>query len=187
MSRQMCKPATWRSIGLCPAVSALLIASCARQEPEAQRDAGAPPAGATYAVVEDGIDLAMSQKIYVPVYSSIHVVDERRTVELAATLSIRNTDAGNPITITSVRYYDTEGKALRDYVKQPLSLSPMASTAFVVEQKDKSGGLGANFVVEWAAAKAVSEPVVEAVMIGSAGTLGISFVSPGRVYTNERK
>jgi hypothetical protein len=57
----------------------------------------------------------------------------------------------------------------------------MASTDFVVEQNDTSGGAGANFVVEWSASIEVTAPVVEAVMISTASQQGISFVSVGRV------
>jgi hypothetical protein len=60
----------------------------------------------------------------------------------------------------------------------------MASTDFVVNKSDSSGGAGANFIVEWAADKEVSEPVIEAVMIGTQSTQGISFISPGRVVKN---
>jgi hypothetical protein len=35
--------------------------------------------------------------------------------------------------------------------------------------------------VEWVAEKEISEPVVEAVMIGTESTQGISFISPGKV------
>ena len=61
----------------------------------------------------------------------------------------------------------------------------MASTHFFVSQADTRGGVGGNFIVQWAANKLVNEPVIEAVMAGSTGTQGMSFVSPGRVI--ERK
>ena len=48
-----------------------------------------------------------------------------------------------------------------------------------MDEQDKSGGLGANFLVEWVAEQPVYGPVVEAVMIGTAGTQAISFVSTG--------
>ena len=57
----------------------------------------------------------------------------------------------------------------------------MASTDFVVEEYDTSGGAGANFIVDWTASMEVTAPVVEAVMISTASQQGISFVSAGRV------
>ena len=64
----------------------------------------------------------------------------QRTTDLTATLSVRNTDAEHPIQIDSVRYYDSAGAFLRDYLTALLVLGPMASTEFVVERPDRSGG-----------------------------------------------
>jgi hypothetical protein len=122
-----------------------------------------------------------SGSVYVPVYSHIYYRDEHRFVNLAITLSVRNTDADHPIAVRSVRYYDTDGALVRTYVGAPARLGPMATREFIVGEKDSSGGSGANFVVDWSAAQAVSEPVVEAVMIGTSGAQGISFTSEGRV------
>ena len=126
-------------------------------------------------------EAAAGQTIYVPVYSHIYYRDDRRVINLATTLSIRNTDASDPIFITAVRYYDTEGALVRRYVEEPLQLGPMASTDFVVEKEDTSGGSGANFIVEWQAEEAVTEPVVEAVMVSTSMGQGISIVTEGRV------
>ncbi len=123
----------------------------------------------------------VGQTIYVPIYSHIYIRDKSRILNLTATLSIRNTDARNPIRITSARYYGTHGVLVREYLNEPLILAPMASTDFVVAEDDTSGGSGANFIVEWGAGVEVTEPVVEAVMISTASQQGISFVSIGRV------
>jgi len=120
------------------------------------------------------------QTLYVPAYSHIYYYSKKHRILLAITLSIRNTDLTRPITITSVRYYDTPGQLIKEYLEQPLPLAPLESTDFVVEERDTRGGTGANFIVEWMAEERVNDPVVEAVMISS-GTQGISFVSPGRV------
>jgi hypothetical protein len=124
---------------------------------------------------------AYGQTIYVPAYSHIYYQNHRRVINLATTLSIRNTDLQNPLTITAVRYYDSEGKLVRHYIEQPLRLGPMASKAYVVEVNDTSGGSGANFIVEWGSDQAITQPVMEAVMISTASTQGISFVTTGRV------
>jgi hypothetical protein len=120
------------------------------------------------------------QTLYVPAYSHIYYYSRQHRILLAITLSIRNTDFAHPITITSVRYYDTPGQLIKEYLERPLSLAPLGSTDFVVEERDTRGGAGANFIVEWRAEERVNDPIVEAVMISS-GTQGISFVSPGRV------
>ena len=95
--------------------------------------------------------------------------------------TIRNTDGKHPIQIDAVQYYDSAGQFIRNYLEQPMRLSPMASTAFVVDEDDSAGGVGANFIVAWSSEQQTTKPVVEAVMISAASTQGISFVSVGRV------
>lgn len=134
------------------------------------------------AVTLDRANLVMGQTVYVPVYSHIyHYNSQNQMLNLSATLSIRNTDLTNPIIITSVRYYDTDGQLIRQDVEQPVALKPLASTSFFVASDDTRGGSGANFIVEWAAEKTVTEPVIEAVMINTSSSQGVSFVSPGKV------
>ncbi|EMI19848.1 hypothetical protein RMSM_03237 [Rhodopirellula maiorica SM1] len=120
------------------------------------------------------------QTLYAPAYSHIyHQSGEPRL--LTVTLSARNTDRDNDIVLTSVRYYDTSGKERRSLVEKPLRLGPLASTEFVIEQKDKSGGSGASFIVEWKSGKPVNVPMVETVMIDTSNTQGISFVRSATV------
>jgi hypothetical protein len=135
---------------------------------------------------EVGGEKSLGQTIYVPAYSDIPYVDAKRRYQLAVTLSIRNTDMVHPMHITSVRYTDTEGRFLRAYVEQPLRLGALAATAFVVAEGDTQGGTGASFLVEWRAEVPVHAPVIEAVMIGTVGAQGISFISPGRVLRTRR-
>jgi hypothetical protein len=137
---------------------------------------GSPPATA------EQIPLVAGQTIYVPVYSHVYFRDKSRYL-LAVTLSVRNADPHHAIIIRSVQYYDTAGQLVQAYLTEPLRLSPLASTDFVVAQRDKVGGSGANFIVEWQAEQPVNAPIVEAVMVGTTGTQGISFVSPGRVIS----
>ncbi len=51
--------------------------------------------------------------------------------------------------------------------------------------RDRRGGSGAKFIVEWVAQTSVSEPIVEAIMISTAFQQGISFVSPGKVIKSQ--
>ncbi len=125
----------------------------------------------------------MSQTVYVPIYSHIYADDRfrDRPFQLTATLSIRNTDPEHPLTLTSVRYYDSQGKLLRHYLAQPQTIAPLSSIRFIVPESDSLGGSGAKFLVDWKAEEAVVEPIVESVMIGTKLQQGISFVSMGRV------
>ena len=123
--------------------------------------------------------IAREQSVYVPVYS--HVFSRGgRPFLLETTLSIRNTEPNASITLTSVRYYDTKGKLIENYLKKPLRLESLESTEFLVKKLDTRGGAGANFLVEWVAETDVNEPIVEAVMVAIGESWGISFVSFGR-------
>ncbi len=164
----------------------LALTACAARPTERQPVAQTAPAQAEAKVsTEKDENQVVGQTIYVPIYSHIYVRDKSHVINLTATLSIRNTDARNSIRITSVRYYGTDGAQVREYINEPLRLTPMASTDFVVTEDDTSGGAGANFIVEWSASAEVTEPVVEAVMISTASQQGISFVSAGRVIKNQ--
>ncbi len=133
------------------------------------------------------VGLSQGQTIYVPAYSHIYAGNREMPVLLTVTLSIRNTDAKGAITITKVVYYGTHGEILKSYLVEPLTLAPFGSTRFVIPQKDKSGGSGANFVVEWKSIDLVNPPIVESIMIGAEGQLGISFTSRGQVITADKK
>ena len=134
-----------------------------------------PPPGTTL----DGA--AAGQLVYVPAYSHVYAGDRRQAVDLATTLSIRNTDARDSIRVTSVHYVGSRGEAIRSYLDAPRVLGPYATADFVVDQSDRTGGSGASFLVEWTAESPVASPVVEAVMINTSGQQGISFVTEGRV------
>lgn len=165
------------------AIAAIALTGCASAEnsPQSQTDAVRAAQSQQVVTLDEKFKVVTGQTIYVPVYSYIYHDDRRQTFNLAATLSIRNTDLTNPIVIASVRYYDWNGKLVRQYLERPIQLAALASTDFFVDTTDTSGGLGAKFIVEWVAQAKVSEPVIEAVMIGSGFHQGISFISPGKV------
>lgn len=143
-----------------------------------------PPATQLPAVTIDDTRIIAGQTVYVPAYSHIYMWNQSQTMNLAATLSVRNTDMTNPIIIAAVDYYDSDGQLVRQYLEQPVELGPLASTTFFVDREDTSGGFGAAFIVEWVTQTEVSLPVIESIMINTSGNQGISFVSPGRVIQN---
>jgi len=132
--------------------------------------------------IESKSELSSGQTVYVSIYSNIFT-----NVGLAGMLSIRNTDLHNPLTILSSKYYDNNGKELKEYVQKPITLEPLGSTSFSVKEDDKSGGFGANFIVKWKADKDINPPVVESIMIGMREGKGISFVSQGKVISENTK
>ena len=124
--------------------------------------------------------LSKGQTVYVPVYSNVFTGPKKLPFQLATTLSIRNTDVSASFQVTAIDYYDTSGRLVRRYLEKPFTLGPLASTFVHVEEKDASGGFGANFIVRWGADKVINNPVIECVMIGTTSGQGISFVSPGQ-------
>jgi hypothetical protein len=123
----------------------------------------------------------MGQVIYVPVYSNVYYSNRQRTHNLAVTVNFHNIDLENYIIIKSVKYYDTQGNLIDNYLASPVILKPLASTNFYIEDNDTRGGVGANFLIEWVAEKKVAKPIAESVMISIASTQGISFTSQGRI------
>ena len=127
-----------------------------------------------------------SQTLYVPAYSHIYIRDAQQSMNLATTLSLRNTSSDASITLSTIDYYDSNGDPVRAYLDTARTLGPLASTYVVVETDDIRGGVGANFLVRWHADTPVSPPVVETVMITTESTQGISFRSPARVLNEDR-
>ncbi|MBW2438146.1 MAG: DUF3124 domain-containing protein [Desulfobacterales bacterium] len=142
----------------------------------------AGPAGTAGA--ESHIALSGGQTVYVPIYSHIYSGLKGRPFSLAATLSIRNTDPQNPITLVSVKYFDSDGNLVKEYLDKPAELKPMASTRYILPEGDTTGGSGANFLVKWTSPKKVNQPLIEGVMIGTRSGQGISFVSRGQVIND---
>ena len=133
-------------------------------------------------------NLSNGQRIYVPAYSHIYSGDKEKPFLLTVTLSIRNIDPIHQINITSADYYETQGKLLKKYIKNPIILNPLESLRYVIPQRDKSGGSGANFIVEWHTTKLVNPPIIESIMIGTQSGQGVSFTSRGReVFNSEGK
>ena len=130
---------------------------------------------------EGQIELSKGQTIYVPAYSHIYSGNREKPFLLTVTVSVRNIDPKNPIQITTVNYYETQGKLLKIYLEKPVTLAPLGSLRYVVPEGDETGGSGANFIVEWRSDKPVNPPIVESVMIGTKSQQGISFTSRGQV------
>jgi len=125
--------------------------------------------------------LSRKQSVYTPAYSHIYHGDKETPLLLTVTLSIRNIDSRNPLTITTVDYYESQGKLIKHFLKEPITIDPMGSERYIVSQKDASGGSGANFIVDWHSESEINPPIIESIMIGTQSQLGISFTSRGRV------
>ena len=127
-------------------------------------------------------ELSAKGTVYVPTYSRVYGASsgEHKLIAFSTTLRIDNTSATKPLVIERIEYYDTAGKLVQSYLTEPVALRPFGSIELVVPAEDVRGGAAANFIVAWAGAGPMAEPLVEAVMIGSEDNTSYSFVSPGR-------
>lgn len=96
-------------------------------------------------------------------------------------LSIHNTDRYHSITITQADYHGISGKLLKSYMNEKRVLKPLETLNIVIEERDASGGTGANFIVSWTAVEEVTEPIVEALMVSTRSSSGISFTTQAKV------
>lgn len=134
----------------------------------------------TYLIEKDTL-VHYGELIYVPVYSEIYYGDAGKTIELAVTLSIHNTDLNHSIVVKGVNYHNKKGNLINKLVKLPITLAPLETTNFMIDETDKSGGTGANFIVEWNTDQEVSSPIIEAIMVTTQMSQGISFTTTGKI------
>ncbi len=121
---------------------------------------------------------AYQDTVYIPIYSDIYSESSLRSTLLTATLSIRSTSLTENTYIHAIEYYNTQGELVKSYLDRSLLLAPLQSIDYVIDRDDNSGGVGANFIVEWGADHNV-KPLFQAVMIGTSGQHGLSFVTEG--------
>ncbi len=126
----------------------------------------------------------VGQTLYVPVYSHIYS-EGGRPLLLETTVSIRNIDPSHAITLVSLEYYGTDGKLIREFLRNPVLLGSLATAEYLVEKREISGGSGANFVLEWHAEDRAIPPLVEAVMVGNEQQRSLAFTSRARVISQE--
>ncbi len=124
-------------------------------------------------------EIQLRRSVYVPAYSTLIGSGGAAQLKLAVTLSVRNTSADLPLVVERIDYYDTAGNLVQHYVPSAIAVRPFGTIEILIPTNDVRGGSGANFVVDWAATQPISEPVIETVMVGSSGTRGFAFISPG--------
>jgi Protein of unknown function (DUF3124) len=124
--------------------------------------------------------LGVSGAFYVPAYSSVSMSQGKLRADFSVTLSVHNASETRPLVLKRIAYFETGGKMVESYLKSPIALKPFATIEIFVPTTDTRGGTGANFVVDWAAAGEIAEPVVEALMFGGIGSGHYAFISQGR-------
>jgi hypothetical protein len=146
--------------------------------------------GAWLASAQELPRLATGQSLYLPIYSHLYHGDVNpRTGKPSETLvsthvSIRNTDPATGMKVISARYYNTEGKLLREFLSKPQAIPPLGTYELYVPRSDSSGGSGANFIIDWAAEKPINPPLVEALHADIREARTLLFVTTARAVQN---
>lgn len=125
------------------------------------------------------VKIAMGNVVYVPAYAQVFYQQNQSKLSLVTTLAIHNTDPKHSLILRSIRYYSENGTLLKEYLREPRILPPMATATYGLYPEQANVGIGANAVVEWVSEQNIVKPIIEAVMISSQGTYGVSFISPG--------
>lgn len=130
--------------------------------------------------------LSTGQVLYLPIYSHLyHGEVQPKTGKPSETLvsthvSIRNTDPKESVKVISARYYNTEGKMLREFVPAPKLIPPLGTLELFVPRTDSSGGSGANFLIDWRSDKPANPPLVEALHADIREARTLVFVTTAR-------
>src|SRR5262245_1785562 len=82
------------------------------------------------------IRISKGQTVYVPAYSNVYSGPKKLPYQLATTLSIRNVDPAARFKVTSIDYYDNDGRLLRRYLDAPMTIDPLGSYHIYLEEKD---------------------------------------------------
>lgn len=155
----------------------LLLISCAQQP----KDYVPPMDNWKNKTMDKGLtDSLPAATTYLSVYSHIYTVSQERITDLTATISMRNTSTTDTLYLLKAEYFDTNGKSVRNYITQPIFITPMETAEIVIEQKDNAGGSGANFIFDWKIKPGAPEPLFEAIMISTSGQQGLSFTTQGK-------
>ena len=137
-------------------------------------------------LAHESVPLSSGQSLYLPIYShlyhgDVHPKTGKPSETLVSThVSIRNTDPKASFKISSARYYNTDGKLLREYLPQPQIVPPLGTYELYVPRSDSSGGSGANFIIEWTAERPINAPLVEALHADIREARTLIFVTTAR-------
>lgn len=129
--------------------------------------------------------LSKGQTLYLPIYSHLWHGNTDRTgkadmAQLSALVSIRNTDPSKTLRVISAKYYDTDGKLLREFLPTVRLVPALATLELLVERREAEGGSGANFIIRWQNEEAINPPLIEAVHADLYGLKPVSFITSAR-------
>ncbi|KAB1068424.1 DUF3124 domain-containing protein [Tamlana haliotis] len=122
-------------------------------------------------------DSLESGQSYLSIYSQIYSISEKKTHNLTAMVSLRNTSTEDTIYIEKANYYDTHGKLVRTYFDHTIFLAPLETAEIIIDEVDTTGGTGSNFIFDWKIPHNCSEPLFDGVMNSTVGQQGLSFTT----------
>jgi hypothetical protein len=142
----------------------LLIARLAAPMASAQTGTGLEQRFATSLTALPSEKLGVTGSFYVPAYSSVALSEGRLRADFSVTLNIHNTSETRPLVLRRIAYFDTNGKPVQSYLKEPVALKPFATIEVFIPTTDVP----------------IAEPVIEALMLGGLGAGQYAFISQGR-------
>lgn len=158
-------------------IVSLAILGCVEKNPNSKTDEFMVNRQIEEQALSSG-SIESTKKVYVPVYSDIYSRSKESRTLLTVTLSIRNTSETDSLYVSRVDYYDTQGDLVRRYLDQSIYLKPLESIDYVIDEEDDTGGVGANFMLEWYASRPM-KPIFQAVMMSSIGNKAVAFTTEG--------
>lgn len=156
----------------------LLIFACKKTTQKEQRELISTDHQLEKSIEKKTDSIYKTRKVYVPVYSDIYQRTRNERTLLTSTLSIHNTSETDTLYLSRIDYYNTEGKLVRKYIESTIFLTTFETLEYVVDEEDKTGGSGANFIIEWYGNEKLN-PIFQAVMIGGLGNKSFSFTTEG--------
>ena len=124
--------------------------------------------------------LKLRHTVYVAAYSTIKVASGKGKVNLATTLTIHNTSRKVQTNILRIDYFDTAGNVIQNYLTKPVAIRPLGSAETFVRFEDTREEPGQTSSSSGGLMGTITEPLIEAVMVGTMGAQGFSFTSRGK-------
>lgn len=125
-------------------------------------------------------DSLIQASSFLSIYSQIYMRNEDVQSDLTATVSLHNPNKKDTLYVNSATYYNTHGDPIRSYFSKTIYIKPLETVQIIIDESDKEGGTGANFIFDWQSKKSSDDPIFEAIMISTYGQQGISFVTQGK-------
>ena len=125
------------------------------------------------------------QRLFLPVYSEVPYGNRNAVLDLAVTMTLRNLDEEQSITLKRVDYIGVKGGIVRSFLSDGVPLKPMAAEIYVIRESDRTAGRSAGFLVEWESSAPAIPPIVEGVMVNGAYNQGMAFVTTARVLSEK--